>query len=510
MKTTLLAMASVFSATLAGAADLTVGSKTFTEGYLLAELAAQAIEGSTGATVSRRFGLGGTGIVDQAMQAGEIQIYPEYTGTIVEAILKNPKLRSIDEIRGALKDRGLLMTAPLGFNNTYAIGVRRSFAAEHGLRTISDLRRAAPEVRGAFSPEFMTRSDGFPALKERYRLEFPGPRIKTLEHSLAYEAVGAGKADITDVYSTDAKIEKFDLVVLEDDLGFFPRYDAVYLMREDAARAHPEAWEALVALEGSIDAGTMIRLNAEADIRKKTFPRIIGEHLGNGHQSQGEGGVLMGRVLRRTREHLFLVGLALLFSVAVGVPLGIMALRHARLGQAILLLSGAVQTIPSLALLCFLIPLFGIGTKPAIVALCLYGLLPVVLNTFVGLRSIEPRYREMARALGLSAMDQLLRIELPLASASIIAGVRNSAIVSIGTATLAALIGAGGYGVPIVTGLTLNDMGTILIGAVPAAVLALATHFLFDAIELVAVPRGLRAARAAASAMPGRGTRNER
>jgi len=169
-----------------------------------------------------------------------------------------------------------------------------------------------------------------------------------------------------------------------------------------------------------------------------------------------------------------------------------LASRSVRLGQVILLISGMVQTIPSLALLCFLIPFFGIGTKPALVALFLYGLLPVVLNTFVGIKSIDSRLKETAVALGLRPLERLRLIEIPLAGQSILAGIRTSTVIGIGTATLAALIGAGGYGVPIITGLAMNDLNTVLIGAVPAAGLALIAHFFFEILSRWVVPRGMR------------------
>ncbi len=174
------------------------------------------------------------------------------------------------------------------------------------------------------------------------------------------------------------------------------------------------------------------------------------------------------------------MGVSLAFSIFVGVPLGIVAVRHRRTGQVILTFSAVTQTVPSLALLCFLIPVFGVGAKPALAALCLYSLLPVVLNTFTGIRGIDPRHLENARAFGLTPRQILLSIVLPLASPALLTGIRTATIVSIGTATLAALVGAGGYGVPIVSGLSLNDVPTILTGAIPAAIMAWIAHLAFN------------------------------
>ncbi len=151
-----------------------------------------------------------------------------------------------------------------------------------------------------------------------------------------------------------------------------------------------------------------------------------------------------------------------------------------------------IQTVPSLALLCLLIPVFGVGTKPALAALCLYSLLPVVLNTFTGVRTVDPAHLENARAFGLTRPQILFRIVLPLASPTVLAGIKNATIVSIGTATLAALVGAGGYGAPIVSGLSLNDVPTILTGAIPAALMALIAYGLFELLGRLLIPSGLR------------------
>jgi osmoprotectant transport system permease protein len=198
------------------------------------------------------------------------------------------------------------------------------------------------------------------------------------------------------------------------------------------------------------------------------------------------------RLGRRTLEHLVLVAVSLAGAIFVGVPLGIIAWRRRRLGQLILGATGLLQTIPSLALLVFMIPLFGIGTVPALVALLVYSLLPIVRNTVAGLEGIAPPLRESAEALGLGAGERLRLVELPLAMPSILAGIQTAAVIDVGTATLGALIGAGGYGQPILTGIRLDDTRLILEGAVPAALLALAVQALFELIEPLVVSRGLR------------------
>jgi osmoprotectant transport system permease protein len=433
--------------------------------------------------------MGSTGLMFEALKRGAIDVYPDYGGTLSETLLKNPNLRSLGEIRQGLAPLGLTISDSLGFNNTYALAVPEEFARKHGLQTMSDLRKISAPLRAGFSYEFMDRSDGYPGMVARYGFAFDPAHVKRMEHSLVYQAVQDGALDLIEVYSTDANIPKFHLRVLADDLGYFPRYEAVWVARQDFVDHHPEAWRRLRGLEGKIGPAKMIALNAQADIDKKSYAAVAAGFLG---VQAPQGMSVASEILARTREHLLLVGIALLFSVLVGIPLGIASVRYDLAGQSILLLSSLVQTVPTLALLCFLIPVFGVGLKPALVALCLYSLLPVVLNTYTSVKGVDPRHVENAKALGLSRAQILTQIVLPLASPTILAGVKTAAIVSIGTATLAALIGAGGYGALIVTGLSLNDTRTILMGAVPAAGMALVVHFGFELARFWVVPRGIR------------------
>jgi osmoprotectant transport system permease protein len=367
--------------------------------------------------------------------------------------------------------------------------VKESYAEKRGLHSISDLSRVESGLRAAFSYEFMDRKDGFAGMAQSYRLHLAPQNIKRMEHSLTFQAIDDGAVDLIDLYSTDAKIEKSNLRVLKDDRGYFPVYQAVWVARRQFTEQHPRAWAALTALQGSIHERTMIDMNAQADIQHVSFAKIAAQFLGaEAPRSQS----LKSNILQRTREHLWLVGIALLFSVLVGIPLGLVAVRFHAAGQGILIASALIQTVPSLALLCFLIPLFGVGMKPALAALCMYSLLPVVLNTFTGIRGVAPKHLENARAFGMTRRQVLLRVVLPLASPTILAGIKTATIVSIGTATLAALVGAGGYGAPIVSGLSLNDVPTILTGAIPAALMALFAYGLFELLGLALIPAGLR------------------
>ena len=494
MKSALLAgcVAAMFGLIPAGvvAADaIVVGSKAFTEGYVLGEIAAQSIESTSTVPVTRKLGMGSTGILFAALNSGAIDVYSDYTGTLTEAILKRPDLKTIDAIQQALLAMDLVMSGPLGFDDTYALAVKETFAEQHHLNSISDLAGVETEVRAAFSYEFMDRKDGFQGMAASYHLHFAPQNVSRMEHSLTYQAIDDGAVDVIDLYSTDAKIEKSRLRVLKDDRGYFPVYQAVWVARKAFTERHPREWQALLNLQGSISEQAMVEMNAQADIQHLSFAKIAARHLGSeAPRSQS----LKSNILQRTREHLWLVGISLLFSVVIGIPLGLIAVRFHAAGQAILIFSALIQTVPSLALLCFLIPLFGVGMKPALAALCLYSLLPVVLNTFTGIRSIDPKHVENARAFGMTGRQILLRIVLPLASPTVLAGIKTATIVSIGTATLAALVGAGGYGAPIVSGLSLNDVPTILTGAIPAALMALIAYGVFELLGLVLIPAGLR------------------
>jgi osmoprotectant transport system permease protein len=470
------------------AGHVVVGSKAFTEGYVMGEIAAQVLE-SAGVKVERKLGMGSTGILFQALKSGAIDVYPDYTGTLSEAILKRPDLKSVADIQQAMLGLGLVASDSLGFNDTYALAVKESFAAQQDLHDLSDLVRVQGSIRAAFSYEFMDRKDGYPALTEKYQLRLQPAHVARMEHSLSFQAIDDGAVDVIDVYSTDAKIEKSKLRLLADDRGIFPAYQAVWVARKAFVDANPEAWAALQNLQGAISETAMRDMNAQADLQKVSFAKIASGYLGK-ETPRGQG--WQSGVWQRTREHLWLVGASLLFSVLVGIPLGLFAVRYHTAGQGILIASAVIQTVPSLALLCFLIPLFGVGTKPALAALCMYSLLPVVLNTFTGVRSVEPQHLENARAFGLNGRQVLWRVVLPLASPMLLAGIKSATIIGIGTATLAALVGAGGYGAPIVSGLSLNDVPTILTGAVPAALMALAAYGLFEVLGWLLIPAGLR------------------
>jgi len=469
---------------------VTIGSKKFTESVILGEALAQ-LAASCGANATHRRDLGGTRILWNALNAGDIDAYPEYTGTIAQEILAGENVSTDAEIRASLEQFRITMSQPLGFNNTYAIGMREDRARELGITRISDLAQH-PELRLGFTNEFMDRADGWPRLRDFYSL--PQTDVRGLDHDLAYRGLAEGAIDVMDLYSTDAEIKYYGLRVLEDDRRLFPVYNAVILFRNDLLARDPETVAAFTRLEGAISESAMIAMNARAKIDGVPEGQVAADFIKSalGIDVTVKKTTVMSRLWKHGIEHLQLVAISLFAAILLAIPLGIIANRIPQLGQAILGIVGVIQTIPSLALLVFMIPLLGIGGPPAIVALFLYSLLPIVRNTHAGLRDIPLSLRESAAAIGLPSRARLWRIELPMAAGSILAGIKTAAVINVGTATLGALIGAGGYGQPILTGIRLDDVGLILQGAIPAAALALAVQGLFELFELLIVPKGMR------------------
>lgn len=487
----LLGLASAISP-LRAATDVVVGSKRFTESYVLGELVRQVLA-DAGVPAVHRQGLGNTAVMEQALSTGSVDVYPEYTGTIARELLKmgasSPGSPSLDQLNQRLASRGLKAAVPLGFNNSYALAMREDDAARLGIASISDLARSRVPLRFGLSHEFLVRADGWEALKRAYALPFaPG---SGLDHGLAYEALARRQVDVVDAYTTDAQIERLRLRVLRDDRGFFPRYDAVLLMR-----AGVDERPLAAALAGRIDETAMRAMNAAVEIDGRSFETVARDFLARSKPATGapparaqQGSSFMDRLLapdlpRLLREHLTLVFASLAIAVAIGVPLGVLAHRRRRLGAGLMAVVGMVQTVPSLALLAFLIALVGtIGFVPALLALSLYALLPIVRNTHAGLAALPEGMRYAGLALGMREGQVLRGIELPLAAPTILAGIKTAAVWNVGMATVATFIGAGGLGERIVAGLAVNDTAFMLAGAVPAALLALLTQWVFDAVE---------------------------
>ncbi|MFL5331477.1 MAG: glycine betaine ABC transporter substrate-binding protein [Gemmataceae bacterium] len=450
-----------------------IGAKKFTESVILAEMATQLIQ-STGIPAQRE-DLGGTPALWLALKRGDIGAYPEYTGTITHEILQSEPA----DLAAALAEHGVRISKSLGFRNNYAIGMRRDVAAAKKVTRISDLRQY-PDLRFGFTHEFLDRPDGWPGLKRHYDL--PQATPQGFNHSLAYRALDDGAIDAMELYTTDGEILQHDLVMLDDDRKFFPVYQAVWLYRDDLPS---DAVKAIRLLEGRITEEQMQQMNSAVQDKKMKEYKEASAFLANtlGIAVTPHEDSVWKRVLRTTLEHLRLVVPSLFAAVMIGIPLGVLTARRPRLGQVVLGTAGVLQTIPSLALLLFMIPLMGVGAKPAIAALFLYSLLPIVRNTCIGILEIPGSLRESAQALGLPPGAILWKVELPLAARTILAGIKTAAVINVGTATLGGFIGAGGYGQPILRGIDKRDVPLMLEGAIPAAIMALVVQGLFDLME---------------------------
>ena len=472
---------------VAADAPIIIGSKNFTESYLLAEMMAQLLE-TRGVPVQRQFGFGGTKVSFEALVTGEIDAYPEYSGTIAQVILDGDSDMSTADIRAGLETMGLEILAPLGFNNTYAVAVAADVAEARQLEKISDLS-LHPDLRGGFSHEFRNRQDGWPGLVESYGLNL---NTSGIEHGLAYQAIAERKIDVTDAYSTDGELTRYNLVLLDDNKNYFPSYLAVPLVRRQLDLS---AKIILNSMAGRLTDARMRELNAAVVIDKLPIAAVAArflqsEGLSDKRSSTDDG--MWTQLRRNTLRHLQLTIIALVMACLAGTGLSLAVYRSGRAAGLVLYLAGLIQTVPSIALLALMIPLLGVGMLPAIVALFLYSLLPILRNAITALTTIDPVYRRVAEAMGLTRRQQLRYVLMPLAYPHILAGIRTAAVISIGTATLAAFIGAGGLGEPIVTGLALNNTSLILQGAIPAALLAVATEIAFSGLERQMIPRHIR------------------
>ena len=492
------------------AQDLVVASKNFTESRLLAEIVAQLVEARTDLEVEHKANLGGTVVCWEALLAGEVDLYVEYTGTAWAVLLKESgaiadPLQTFLHVQAESRRRFDVEWLPgFGLNNTYAISLDAERAAEWGVSRISDLAKVGDQVRAGFSVEFINREDGWLGMSQAY--PDLGFEPRGMEHTLAYAALERGELDLIDAYSTDGKLAKLDVVTLEDDLGFFPPYNAAPIVRGATLERIPELRDVLWPLAFAIDDERARDLNARVEVDGRGFEEVALEFLreegllddSDGAAASVAGASRLESGLQRLPgllvQHMGLVLLSVLLAALFAIPLGLLGARRPGLKRALLGFASVMQTVPSLALLAFLIALpgVGLGAPAAIVALVLYAVLPILRNTSTGLDTVDPKLIEAARGMGLSPSQILWRIQLPIAARTILAGLRTAAVISVGVATLAAFIGAGGLGAPIVEGLYLNDTQLILLGAIPAALLALLVDALLGVLERYVTPRGLR------------------
>ena len=474
-----------------------IGAKGFTENIILGE-AVDLLAEEYG--YDREFALreGGSGVAFRKLVTGDIDIYPDYTGTLIQSQLASRNLSTVAELEAALDEQGLAITEPIGFNNTYTIVVRTETARQLGLKTISDLRDH-PQLVSGVSNEFLERDDGWRNMAAAYGLS---NEVRGMQHELAYQALIDGSIDITDAYSTDAQLAKFDFTLLEDDRSYFPAYEAVFVYRQDLANSAPKLVEALRQFAGAMDEARMMQINAITDVdgdseRQAAAAMLHEIGLRDSPQLAAQQLTMWDRLWVSTGQHLQMVLVSMVMAMLVAVPLGVLAAKAPRaIGQGILGTVGVMQTVPALALLALMVQPFAgsAAAVPAIVALFLYSLLPIARNTYTGLHDVPPELKESATVLGFSPVARLTKLELPLAARSILGGIKTSAVINVGTATLGTLIGAGGYGDVIMAGIRQIDVRLVLQGLIPAAVMALVLQWLLDLLELAVVSPGLRQA----------------
>ncbi|MCY4512912.1 MAG: ABC transporter permease subunit [Bdellovibrionales bacterium] len=492
-----------------GDRQLTVGSKIFTENILLAEMLSLLLEEKYNFKITRKFNMGGTKLVFDSLKNGHIDIYPEYTGTGYTMLLKregetNPKKTYRIVKTEFLKKFQLIWSLPLGFENTYALAVQEKDSRFKKINSISQLKGRISSFRLGMGHEFVERKDGFNNFSKKYHLHFSKDQVVTMNPALMYSALNNQEVDMIMAYSTDGRIQAFKLKTLKDDKSFFPSYEAAYLTRQDIFEKWPEVQKAFAHLENSIAEKEMISLNNQVDqldygITQTARNFLVTEKLlvDNGHKLQAVS--LFNYYLSKKRyffkilvEHLILVFVSLFFALLFSIPMGIWAVRNSKVEKVVFSIVNTLQTVPSIALLGLLIPFLGIGFAPAVTALFLYSLLPLIRNTFEGIRNVEGSYIEASAGIGLTAWQILVFVQMPLALPVILAGVRTATVIVVGMATLAAYIGAGGLGDPIFRGIATLDSRLIFLGAVPACLLAVILDVGIGFLEKLVISKGLK------------------
>jgi osmoprotectant transport system permease protein len=503
----------------APASTIRVGSKNFTEQTILGEIVAQTIEENSAHPVERRLALGGTKFAFEALRTGEIDVYPEYTATGLVTLLpayrpdlhgppaaSTPPAEVLAFLRATYqRELGLDWVCTFGFDNTYTLAVAEKRADLSNVKTYSDLFAARLDAGLGTTHEFADRPDGLAKLLEAYGV-VPGTlRSTSMDAGILYAALASDQVDAIAAFSTDGRIRSFHLRTLDDDRRFFPRYEAAVLVRSDIVQGDPELRAALAKLQGTLTDAEMRELNLRVDEGHEDAASVARSFLvkkglvaERADAPAQEPGLLAhfwrerAYLARLVRQHLTLVAAALALATAVALPIGLALSRSKRLRGLVLGAINTLQTVPSLALLGFLVPLLGIGVKPAIAALFLYALLPIVRNTVTGIEGVSREAVEAGVTLGLTDMQVLRYVQIPLALPTIMAGIRTSAVILVGSATLSSLVGAGGLGEPIFRGLSSVNGELILLGAIPAALLAIAIDRVLYLVETRLVSRGIR------------------
>lgn len=482
--------------------NIRVASRDFPESILLAEILSSAIEKYSDYEVDRKFNLGGVKICFSAIENNELDIYQDYSGSLINNILgrKSKDEYILDFLKTKIYlDYGLKLSDELGFNNNFVLVANKSWAEKHKLKNISDLAlklKNDPEFnpRVAFRADFIHRSDGYKSIKETYGIDFEN--LNVMEYNIAYANLKSNRLDLIDSFSTDPRLMDKDLVLISDDRSAFLKYDALYVYRSEILETYPELIKIFSKLESSLSDKTILDLNLQI-ASGKSYQEVANSFLDkidlNSKPLKLSSRPIPKSLLKENiemftkafYEHLLLSYGSFFLAAVFGIIIGVLISYDLKISKFVLALISSLQTIPSLALLALLIPVFGLGYKSALGALLVYALLPIIQNTFSGINSISSEYILLARSLALTEFQILKDIKLPMARNFILAGLKTSVVICIGTATLATFVGAGGLGDIIKAGIDLNSNYLIILGSAPAALLALFSSFVFSKLERV-------------------------
>lgn len=497
------------------AAPLVLATKSFTEQHILSAMTVQYLQ-KKGFQVQPQTNIAAV-ISRNAMVNKQIDITWEYTGTSLIIFNRIDKRMSPQETYDTVKrldaKLGLVWLKPADMNNTYAFAMQRKRAESENITTISQMVAKIEQVRQndpdhnwmlGLDLEFAGRSDGMKPLQQAYQMQLDRPQIRQMDPGLVYNAVRDGLVDAGLVYTTDGRVKGFDLKVLEDDKGFFPSYAVTPVVRKEVLEANPGLDDALNTLSGLLNNDVISTLNAQVDIEHRTPQQVA-------HQFLQDKGLLSGAPMDTihymldnagylaslTFQHLWLVALAVGLAIIIGVPLGVLIVRHKWLATPVLGAATLLLTIPSIALFGLMIPLFslighGIGVLPAVTAVFLYSLLPIVRNTHTALDSLPPGLREAGRGIGMTFWQRLRWVEIPMALPVIFGGIRTAVVMNIGVMAIAAVIGAGGLGLLLLNGISGSDIRMLIAGALMICLLAIVLDWLLHRLQVVLTPKGIR------------------
>lgn len=491
-----------------------VGSKEFTEELILGNIMKLLLE-QNGFAVNDRIGLSGTMTNHMALVNGDIDVYMEYTGTAYTVILKQTKPiydphQVYEFVKKEYEKRwNLTWLRPANFDNSNALVMKKDESDRLGIKTISELalyvRQHPEKLSFATNAEFLSRPDGLTLLEKHYGFAFPQDKIVKMDIGLTYVALNDGKVDVAMGFSTDAAIKKFGLATLDDDKRFFPIYNPAPVVRQEVLDRYPQVKEILDQIGPRLTTDQMILMNYEVEVEGHNPQDVAREWLqkeGLVVQNNNTSSVIfssstiqnIGYLVQKISQHLEVSAISVAVAILIGLGLGtvLASVQSKIIPTIVLTLVTIIFTIPSIAMFGFMMPIFGLGLVPSIIALVLYAQIPILRNTYTGLSNVSSSIINAAEGLGLDKQEILFKIKFPMAAPVIMAGIRSSVVLTIGIATIASLIGAGGLGDMIFHGIEQGNTELILTGTIPVAVLAVTTDLGLKFTEVRFTSRGIK------------------